>query len=139
LIVVVDASALVSAALKEDSTPAQAILRAISVPNQLIISQEVEDEYRAVLTRAKFDRFVSMARRQRILDLVLVAAARRDPTERVRECQDPGDDKYLSLALSGKADVIVTGDEKHLLPMHPWRGIHILRPAAFMMFGSKQS
>jgi predicted nucleic acid-binding protein len=42
-----------------------------------------------------FDRFVSVERRQRILDIVLVAAERIEPTETVQECRDPKDDKYL--------------------------------------------
>ncbi len=50
----------------------------------------------------------------------------------VFECSDPKDDKYLSLAVSGKADVIVSGDVRHLLSMHPWRGISILSPADFL-------
>ena len=135
MIVVLDASTIVSAALKEDSFPEQALLRAISEPNRIIVSQEVEDEYKEVLARPKFDRFVAVQRRQRILDIVLVKAERVEPTELVRECPDPKDDKYLSLAAAGKADVIVGGDEKHLLPMHPWRGIRILRAAEYLVSG----
>jgi len=52
--------------------------------------------------------------------------------ELVRECLDPKDDEYLSRALAGAAETIVTGDEKHLLPLHPWRGIPILRAATFL-------
>jgi predicted nucleic acid-binding protein len=58
-----------------------------------------------------------------MLDTVIVAAERVEPVETVRECNDPKDDKYLSLAAAGRADVIVSSDERHLLPMHPWRGI----------------
>jgi predicted nucleic acid-binding protein len=76
LIVVIDASTFVSAALKPDSVPEQAPLRAIVGPDQLIISQAVEDEYREVILRPKFDRFVSAARRLRILDIVLVRIGR---------------------------------------------------------------
>src|SRR6266851_5341304 len=76
LIVVIDASTFVSAALKADSLPERALLRAVDPPNRLILSQEVEDEYREVIFRPKFDRFVSFERRQRILDIVIVAAER---------------------------------------------------------------
>jgi predicted nucleic acid-binding protein len=64
LIVVFDASSLVSAALKGDSNPERALLRAITPPNRLIVPAEVEAEYREVLSRPKFDRFVSIGRRQ---------------------------------------------------------------------------
>jgi uncharacterized protein len=132
LIVVLDASTFVSAALKIDSVPERALLRAIEEPNRVILSQDVEDEYREVILRPKFDRFVSVERRQRILDLVVAAAERVEPTEIVRECRDPKDDKYLALAAAGNADVIVSSDVRHLRSMHPWRGIPILSPADFL-------
>ncbi len=132
MIVVVDASTLVSAALKADSLPERALLRAVNEPNRLLLSQEVEDEYREVLFRKKFDRYVSAEHRQRILDLVVVAADRIEHPAAVRECSDPKDDKYLALALAGTAAVIVSSDIHHLLSMHPWRGIQILSPADYL-------
>ena len=132
MIVVLDASTFVSAALKADSLPERALLRAVSEPNRLILSQEIEDEYREVIFRPKFDRYVTVERRQRILDIVVVAAERIEPTEMVRECRDPKDDKYLTLAAAGKANVIVSSDVHHLLSMHPWRGIFIVSPAAYL-------
>ena len=132
MIVVVDASTLVSAALKADSLPERALLRAVNEPNRLLLSQEVEDEYREVLSRKKFDRYVSIEHRQRILDLVVVAADRIEHPAAVRECRDPKDDKYLALALAGRAAVIVSSDIHHLLSMHPWRGIQILSPADYL-------
>lgn len=132
LIIVLDASTFVSAALKANSLPERALLRAVDQSNRLILSQAVEDEYREVIFRPKFDRFVSRERRQRILDIVLVAAERIEPTEVVRECRDPKDDKYLALAAAGGADAIITSDARHLLSMHPWREIAILSPSDFL-------
>jgi hypothetical protein len=132
LIVVVDASTFISAALKADSVPERALLRAVSEPNRFLLSQEIEDEYREVIFRPKFDRYLSRERRQRIIDIVIVAADRVEPTEMVRECRDPKDDKYLALAAAGRADVIVSSDVHDLLPMHPWRGIPILLPTDFL-------
>jgi hypothetical protein len=52
LIVVLDASTFVSAALKTDSVPERARLRAVNEPNRLLLSQEeVEHEYREVTAR----------------------------------------------------------------------------------------
>ena len=133
MIVVFDASTFVSAALKANSLPEKALLRAVSAPNRLLLSQAIEDEFREVVFRPKFARFVSVERRQRILDLVVFAAERVEPTETVRECRDPKDDKYLELAAGGGADVIVSSEEPHLLSMHPWRGIPIFSPADFLV------
>lgn len=132
MIVVFDASTLVSATFRDDSTPGRAFSRAVDESNTLLLSQEVEDEYRDVLSRPKFDRYVSIERRRRILDIILMSAQTIEPTEIVRECTDPKDDKYLTLAAAGKADVIVSSDVHHLLSMHPWRGISILSPANFL-------
>jgi predicted nucleic acid-binding protein len=46
-------------------------------------------------------------------------------------CRDPRDDKFLELAIEGRAEVIVTGD-RDLLELHPFRGIAILTPAAYL-------
>ncbi|MGH8141413.1 MAG: putative toxin-antitoxin system toxin component, PIN family [Steroidobacteraceae bacterium] len=135
MIVVVDASTFISAVLKIESVPERALLRAIHEPNRLLLSQAVEDEYREVLFRPKFDRYVSRERRQRILDIVAVVADRVEPTEIVRECRDPKDDRYLSLAAAGAADVIVSSDSHDLLPMHPWRGIAIVSPSDYLQLG----
>jgi uncharacterized protein len=132
LIVVLDASTLISAALKVNSIPERVLLRAVTEPDRLILSQDVEDEYREVIFRLKFDRYVSVERRRLILDLVIVAAARVEPVETVRACRDPKDDKYLSLVAAGRANVIVSSDGRHLLPMHPWRGISILSPSDYL-------
>ena len=132
MIVVFDASAFISAALKADSVPERALFRAPIEPGRLILSTAVEDEYREVIFRPKFDRFVSVERRQLIFDTVILAAERVEPSETVRECRDPKDDKYLALAASGRADCIVSGDIRHLLSMHPWRGISILSPKDYL-------
>jgi hypothetical protein len=51
LIVVIDASTFVSAALKANTLPERALLRAVDPSNRLILSQAVEDEYREVIFR----------------------------------------------------------------------------------------
>ena len=74
MIVVLDASALVSAALKANSIPERALLRAVEVPNRLLLSSEVEAEYREVIFRPKFDRFATVERRRLVLDIVQIGA-----------------------------------------------------------------
>ena len=50
--------------------------------------------------------------------------------ETVTGCRDPDDDKFLELAVNGRADVIVSGDDD-LLALDTFRGIPIITPAAF--------
>jgi predicted nucleic acid-binding protein len=49
----------------------------------------------------------------------------------LQACRDPRDDKFLALAVAGHADCIITGD-KDLLALHPFRGIAILTPMAYL-------
>ena len=46
--------------------------------------------------------------------------------------QDESDNRILETALSGRADIIVSGDRKHLLPLKSFRGIRILSPLDFL-------
>jgi predicted nucleic acid-binding protein len=52
-------------------------------------------------------------------------------TERVVACRDPTDDKFLELSVSGRADLILTGD-RDLLVLHPFRSIPIVTPLTFV-------
>ena len=55
-------------------------------------------------------------------------------TQRIHACRDPKDDKFLDVALTGEAQLIVTGDQD-LLALHPFHGIEILTPTAFLQRG----
>ena len=52
-------------------------------------------------------------------------------TEVVDACRDPKDDKFLELAVSGRATHIISEDDD-LLALHPFRGIAILTPQGFV-------
>jgi len=51
--------------------------------------------------------------------------------EQITVCRDVKDDKFLELAVSGRADCIVSGDSD-LLTLNPFRGIPILTPREFL-------
>ena len=125
-----DASAVVSAALREDSVPERALLRAEET-DLFALSAEVDADIVGVLNRPRFAAAVSPARRTRILHALRGQAAWFAPTERVADCRDAKDDKYLELALASGAWAIVSGDAD-LLSLHPWRGVRIIRPAEFL-------
>ncbi|HJU20254.1 MAG TPA: putative toxin-antitoxin system toxin component, PIN family [Stellaceae bacterium] len=128
--IVFDASAFISAALKADSVPEQALLRAEEV-DVFALSAAVDAEIAGVLDRPKFARAIPLARRQRLLGIVRHAAVWFEPAVSVTDCRDPKDDKYLELALEAGAEIIVSGDDD-LLVLHPWRGVRILRPADYL-------
>ncbi len=53
------------------------------------------------------------------------------PKQRVADCRDPKDDKFLDVALSGDADCLVSGD-LDLISMNPYRSILLTTPAEFV-------
>ena len=130
MVVVFDASSIVGAALKQGNTPMRA-LQAAREYDTIALSSAVYDEIREVLSRPKFTLALPPDRQQEILELLSAAAFWTEPDMRVVDCPDPGDNKYLELAMSSGASVIVSSD-RHLLGMHPWRGILIMRSVEFL-------
>ena len=54
-------------------------------------------------------------------------------------CEGPDDDKFLAAAISGEAEIIISGD-KHLPDVNGYSGIENLRPAEFIdQYLSEQS
>jgi uncharacterized protein len=76
-------------------------------------------------------RVLTEDRRREALELLAAAALWVDPAEKLEDCRDAKDNRYLELALAARAAVIVSGD-KDLLVLNPWRGIRVLRPAQFL-------
>lgn len=76
-------------------------------------------------SRPKFDRYVSLEDRKGFIERSTQIAEIVPIMQVVRECRGRKDNKFLEVALNGRADVIITGD-KDLLAMHPWREIEIL-------------
>ena len=122
--IVVDTNALVSRLLLPSSVPGQAVRKAVD-NNILLVSEATMIELADVLARPKFDRYISLEDRQQFLRLLGRLAELVPIIYPVRQCRDPNDDKFLEVALNGKADLIVTGDAD-LLGLHPWREIIIL-------------
>ncbi|MFZ0308370.1 MAG: putative toxin-antitoxin system toxin component, PIN family [Candidatus Sulfotelmatobacter sp.] len=127
---VVDTNVIVSASVFALSVPRQAVENVLR-NGILLFSDFTMDELKSVLFRSKFDRYVSREERALFLAQLSAAAEFVEIIQLVRKCRDPKDDKYLEVALNGRADVIITGDTD-LRSLHPWREIQILSPAAYL-------
>jgi uncharacterized protein len=127
---VVDSNVFVSAIILPRSVPRQAVDLALD-QGVLLFSEATMSELADVLFRQKLDRYVSREGRKDFLRELASGAELVPIIQLVRECRDSRDDKFLEVALNGRADVIVTGDA-HLLGMHPWRGIAILSPTDYL-------
>ncbi|HUE52885.1 MAG TPA: putative toxin-antitoxin system toxin component, PIN family [Terriglobales bacterium] len=127
---VTDTNALISRLLLPSSIPGQAVRKAVD-NGLLLVSEATMEELADVLARPKFDRYISLEDRQQFLRLLGRLAEFVPIVYPVRACRDPKDDKFLEVALNGKAAVILSGDSD-LLALHPWQGIPILSPAEYL-------
>lgn len=130
--VVIDTGVLVSAAIRPESVPALALEKAF-LHFEVCVSDETLAELEAVLLRRKFARYAPLELRQAFIDgfrarvfSFMVGA------DVVDDCPDQKDNKFLALAQAADAELIVASDP-HLTDMHPWRGIPIMPPAAFLV------
>jgi uncharacterized protein len=129
---VLDTNVLVSALLFAKSSPRKALELALS-RGKTLISKDTVDELNNVLSRPKFERYVSPQKRDRFLLSLVQKSTLIEIQEKIAECRDPKDDKFLELAINGKATAIISGD-KDLLILHPFRGIPIVTVSQFLSF-----
>lgn len=127
---VFDTNAIVSAVLFKSSVPGQAFAAALD-RGKILFSQPTFAELNEVLQRKKFDRYLTREERQEVLGAILRDALVCEIAEEIKVCRDKKDNKFLEIAVAGSAKYLVTGDQD-LLALHPFRGIPILTPAAFL-------
>jgi uncharacterized protein len=130
---VVDTNVFVSAALKQRSLPSVALYQA-SQRCVLLKSVVTEAQLFEVIARPYLTQVIRPETRDWLTRL-MQSAELITITERIAACRDPTDDKFLELAVNGRADLILTGDND-LLVLNPFRGIPIVAPASFVQGAS---
>src|SRR6266567_4433238 len=121
--IVVDSNALLSRLLFPTCVFGLTVRKVVDSA-QLLVSEPLLNELADVLSRAKFDPYVSLAERQQFLRLLLGVGELVPITYRIQACRDPKDDMLLELAVNGRADLIVTRD-KDLLVLNSFRNIPV--------------
>lgn len=97
----------------------------------MLLSKETFEEIDDVIAREKFDDYLSPDERGAFIEALVDRSHFANPTEEIRACRDPDDDKFLELAVSENATCIVSGDSD-LLQLDPFRGIPIMDPRDFL-------
>ena len=98
-----------------------------------VFSDQTFDELKTRLWRPKFDRYLSVDRRNMMLQEVHVSGFWVDVPPDIADlsfCRDASDDKFIQLALSADASLLVTGDQDLLVLAEELRaqGLLILTP-----------
>ncbi len=128
--VVLDTNVWISAALSPEGTPAK-LVTSVLEHSRPVFSIATFGELEQRLWKPKFDRYLSMERRNAILHDLGAASEWFEPSPEVsaqRYSRDPDDDKFLWLALGCGATCLVSGDED-LLTLPPFERLIVLTPA----------
>ncbi len=125
-----DTNVVVSAVLLPRSVPRQAFDLAC-IQGLVLVSDSMLDELNDVLRRSRFERYVSEEERLQFLATFIRDATIVEVTEVITDCRDPKDNKFLEVAVSGKATHVISSDAD-LLVLHPFRGISVVTPQTFV-------
>ncbi len=127
---VLDTNIIVSALIFKNSQPRKALDKA-RYRGIVLMSDAIWQEIQEVLTRPKFERYITLTE----INLFLIGLAKSvkfvDIQKSIVACRDPKDDKFLDLAVNGDAKLIISGD-KDLLVLHPFEDIPILTVRQFL-------
>ena len=124
---VVDTNVLISAALSSQGAPAQ-LMRIALARHTLVFSKARFDELHTRLYRPKFDRYITLEQRQRLLHDFNACANWVDLAPYTTYRRDPDDDKFIATALQAQADRLISGD-RDLLEAQQLAGLRILTPS----------
>lgn len=127
---VLDTNLLISGLLSPQTVPRQTFLLAQSI-GVILSSDDTLQELSLVLKRSKFDKYVSIDHRLDFFAGFVGNTACIKVESTVSLCRDQKDDKFLSLALAGKATCIVSGDQD-LLQLNPFKKIPIITANRFV-------
>ena len=130
--VVIDTNVWISRLLIAESASAQAVDKALSQAD-VVVSDATIEELSDVISREKFDPYLSLEEREHFLRHLLQVTTMVSVISEVTDCTDPSDNAFLALALDSESDFIVSGDAD-LLSLNPWRGIQIVSPGDFLAF-----
>jgi len=120
--VVFDTSIFISALVFPGSLAEEAIFRIIEGEDILLISKQILQEILSVLSK-KFSGDKEAI--SRVAVNLSEIAEMVNPTVRIRVLKDEPDNRILECAVSGKAEVVVSGDKK-MLKLKEYEGVKII-------------
>jgi uncharacterized protein len=131
MIVVIDANVVISAAIVKQSVSDLAVRKAF-LNDVVVRSIPTTQELFNTLKKKKFDKyFRNEYERDLFIHLFTTRCKVVEVSHIISVCRDPKDNKYLELALSGRANCIITGDQD-LLALNSFENIPIITPSNFL-------
>ena len=127
---VIDTNVLASSILIKKSSSDFVLKKARSL-GILLFSEATFQELQTTLSRSKFDRYVSLQVRSEFIFRLRLESELVDIVERVDLCRDEKDNKFLEVAINGKAEYLITGDND-LLVLRPFQDVKIMTINEFL-------
>jgi putative PIN family toxin of toxin-antitoxin system len=121
---------LVSSILIKKSSSDATLKKARSLGN-LLFSEATFQELQTTLSRSKFDRYLSLQVRSEFIFRLRLESELVEIVERIDLCRDEKDNKFLEVAINGKANYLITGDND-LLVLRPFQDVKIMTINEFL-------
>jgi putative PIN family toxin of toxin-antitoxin system len=129
LFIVLDTNIIVSALITPFGNASRILDMVISGDLAVLYDDRIITEYREVLVRKKFgfaEKDVHM-----LIEQIEAEGLRIASTVYNKTLPDKDDIPFLEVALSGKADALITGNKRHF-KVNPAEGLKILSPDEFL-------
>ncbi|MCA6501174.1 MAG: putative toxin-antitoxin system toxin component, PIN family [Pseudanabaena sp.] len=126
---VLDTNVLISAILSPNSISAK-ILNWGEDNGVILYSAATLNEVLSVLGRSKFSKYIDHDDIDGLSIRIKTVWLFVEILNQVQLCRDPKDDKFIDLALNGKASHLITGDSD-LLVLNPVENTSIINPRTF--------
>jgi putative PIN family toxin of toxin-antitoxin system len=128
--IVLDTNVLISSIAFPNSLPDQT-LRKVLTGGVLIFSHATIAEFKEVLFRPKFDRYINQKLRQDFFFEIVTSAmlVKAKPCDVI--CRDGKDQKFLEILAEGEVGLLITGDQD-LLVLKNVGDCQIVSPATFL-------
>lgn len=118
---VIDTNWYISATINRTSR--RRLYNLLSNPAYTVLyCDELIDEYRAVILRDKFKKYIKLQQVLRFIELILPVLSSVEIKSDVAASRDVNDNYLLALSKDGAADYLITGDPDLLVPV--WKDYH---------------
>lgn len=121
---VLDTNLIISGILTRHSPPSK-VFDYIRTYGEFIFSEETFKEVARVLYRPKFDRYISIQSRDKLIHDLIEISTFVSPQKKYSICRDVKDNMFLDIAVEGEVSFIISGDED-LLVLEEFAGIPIV-------------
>ena len=124
--IVLDTNILIGALITKGTPPDRLYQAWLEGEIELVTSTAQLAELTAVLARPRLQRYLDADEAAAIIENLDTRALILDAPPDVNLSPDPKDNPILAVAIAAKADLIVSGDKKHMLALGEVEGIPIV-------------